>query len=234
MTTPEFSNEFDILYNNISSNMAPGLNEYEKSILLTRAQETIVAELYNGSGYVGPSFEKTEDVRRYLSNLVLTEKLQHPEESTNIIKTKDYSSLYALPSDSNKTGKVMFIIYERILATKKGSDKPREVKVLPVKHDELHNYLSNPFKGPNASRFLRVDHNGILEIIPDTSSTIINEYIINYIKKPKPIILTDLNDNYPNLTINGISTTTECELDESLHPSILQKAVELAIASYKN
>lgn len=231
MTTQEFSNEFDILYNNISSNMAPGLNEYEKSVLLTRAQETIVAELYNGSGYVGPSFEKTEDVKRYLSNLVLTEELQQLEESTGIIKTKDYSSLYALPSDNNK---VMFIIYERVLVTKEGSDETKEVKVLPVKHDELHNYLSNPFKGPNASRFLRVDHNGILEIIPDTSSTIINEYIINYIKKPKPIILTNLDDNYPNLTINGISTATECELDESLHPSILQKAVELAIASYKN
>ena len=38
MTTQEFSNEFDILYNNIMSNSAPGLNEYEKSIFLTQAQ----------------------------------------------------------------------------------------------------------------------------------------------------------------------------------------------------
>ena len=34
MTITEFSTEFDILYNNISSNMAPGLNEYEKSVFL--------------------------------------------------------------------------------------------------------------------------------------------------------------------------------------------------------
>ena len=30
MTASEFSQEFDILYNNIASNQAPGLTEYEK------------------------------------------------------------------------------------------------------------------------------------------------------------------------------------------------------------
>ena len=42
MTNYEFSNEFDILYNNISSNQAPGLDEYEKSVFLTKAQEEIL------------------------------------------------------------------------------------------------------------------------------------------------------------------------------------------------
>lgn len=37
MTPDEFSNEFDILYNNIMSNKAPGLNVYEKSVFLTIA-----------------------------------------------------------------------------------------------------------------------------------------------------------------------------------------------------
>ena len=35
MTITEFSNQFDVLYNNITSNQAPGLNEYEKSVFLT-------------------------------------------------------------------------------------------------------------------------------------------------------------------------------------------------------
>ena len=42
MTTEEFSNEFDVLYNNISSNQSPGLNEYEKSVFLTKAQNEIL------------------------------------------------------------------------------------------------------------------------------------------------------------------------------------------------
>lgn len=72
MTNPEFSIEFDILYNNISSNKAPGLNEYEKSVFLTKAQEQIVTELYSGRNTTYNSFEETEEQRRYLSNLVCT------------------------------------------------------------------------------------------------------------------------------------------------------------------
>jgi len=37
MTVEEFSNQFDVLFNNITSNAAPGLNEYEKSVFLTKA-----------------------------------------------------------------------------------------------------------------------------------------------------------------------------------------------------
>ena len=42
MTNSEFSNEFDVLYQNIASNQAPGLDAYEKSVFLTMAQEQIV------------------------------------------------------------------------------------------------------------------------------------------------------------------------------------------------
>lgn len=37
MTVQEFSHEFDVLYNNITNEVAPGVNEYEKSVFLTRA-----------------------------------------------------------------------------------------------------------------------------------------------------------------------------------------------------
>lgn len=71
MINQEFSIEFDILYNNISSNKAPGLNEYEKSVFLTKSQEQIVTELYSGRNTTYNSFEETEEQRRYLSNLVV-------------------------------------------------------------------------------------------------------------------------------------------------------------------
>ena len=51
---------------------------------------------------------------------------------------------------------------------------------------------------------------------------------MRYIKRPKPIILGDLG----KVTIEGLSTVTECELPEELHPEILQRAVELAKAAY--
>ena len=42
MNVSEFSQGFDILYNNISNNTAPGLEEFEKSFILTQAQEEIL------------------------------------------------------------------------------------------------------------------------------------------------------------------------------------------------
>ena len=45
MTPIEFSTEFDVLYNNITSNQAPGLNEYEKSIFLLHASYNNMAFL---------------------------------------------------------------------------------------------------------------------------------------------------------------------------------------------
>ena len=47
MTNKEFSYEFDILYNNIMSNQAPGLDDYEKSVFLTKAQEEIIINYYS-------------------------------------------------------------------------------------------------------------------------------------------------------------------------------------------
>ena len=42
MTTQEFSDQFDVLYNNVTSNQAAGLNEYEKSLFLTKGQYEVV------------------------------------------------------------------------------------------------------------------------------------------------------------------------------------------------
>lgn len=55
MTNLEFSNEFDVLYNNITSNQAPGLDEYEKSVFLTKAQDEIVKAYFN------PRLNKTQE-----------------------------------------------------------------------------------------------------------------------------------------------------------------------------
>lgn len=55
MTNPEFNNEFDVLYNSITSNQAPGLDEYEKSVFLTKAQDEIVKSYFN------PRSNKTQE-----------------------------------------------------------------------------------------------------------------------------------------------------------------------------
>lgn len=212
MTNPEFSIEFDILYNNISSNKAPGINEYEKSVFLTKAQEQIVTELYSGRNNTYNSFEETEEQRRYLNSLVTTHNCQAQQNvAPNHLTNKSYS--FELPED------LLYITYE---VCKTGSMK--EFVVYPVSQDELSKIINNPFRGPSKNRVLRLDNgSNTVEII---SNEEIAMYNIRYIRKPNPIILTDLEDD---LSINGISEESECELDSSLHRTILDRAVALAL-----
>jgi hypothetical protein len=58
-------------------------------------------------------------------------------------------------------------------------------------------------------------------------------YAIRYVRYPKPIILTNLHETYgPTINIHGEYEPMGCELDESVHEEILQRAVELAKASW--
>lgn len=214
MTNPEFSIEFDILYNNISSNKAPGLNEYEKSVFLTKAQEQIVTELYSGRNTTYNSFEETEELRRYLSSLIVTTGCPRSsgDLEEDLIKITNDSLVFTIPKD------VLFLVKERIISNN------HEVDVYPVSQDELSKIMKNPFRGPSGSRALRLNiGTNLVEIIYPNS---ISAYTVRYIRKPNPIILVDLEDE---LSINGISEESECELDSSLHRTILDRAVALAL-----
>ena len=211
MTNPEFSIEFDILYNNISSNKAPGLNEYEKSVFLTKAQEQIVTELYSGRNTTYSSFEETEELRRYLNSLVKTHSCEVLNGNPNHITGNSYT--FILPED------LLYITYEKCK-----NITMKEFLVYPVSQDELSKIINNPFRGPSDNRVLRLENgNNTVDII---SNDAIEMYYIRYIKKPNPIILIDLEDD---LSINGISEESECELDSSLHRTILDRAVALAL-----
>jgi hypothetical protein len=49
MTLDEFSELMDVHYNNITSNQAAGLNEYEKSVFLTKAQDEIIKNYFTAT-----------------------------------------------------------------------------------------------------------------------------------------------------------------------------------------
>lgn len=135
MTNEEFSNEFDILINNI--NVGLEFDEYEKSVYLTKAQEEVVEGLYTGK-ITGDSFEGTEQLRRYLADLVKTAILpcnKAPKGLSN-------NSVFAvLPDD------LWFITYESVALN---GDTPcinnKEIQVVPVTQDEYHRIKGNPFR----------------------------------------------------------------------------------------
>ena len=67
----------------------------------------------------------------------------------------------------------------------------------------------------------------VVQLIPGPNDAISN-YLVRYVRKPRPIILEDLE----GVTISGEDKESYCELDSSLHQEILQRAVELAKAAY--
>lgn len=209
MTTQEFSIEFDILYNNLASNTAPPLNEYEKSVFLTKAQSDIVIELYSGRNNLGLSYESSEEVRNYLKGLLVQSESTYDDTGKNIIE---------LDFPSN----IMFITREELDG----------ITVTPISQDEYNKIKNNPFKGPSNKRALRITQSGDKITLLFKSNVETHTYKVYGIKKPNPIILDGIDDQ--TLTIEGerADTPRECALDSSLHRMILDRAVLYAKQAY--
>jgi len=56
------------------------------------------------------------------------------------------------------------------------------------------------------------------------------QYKYRYLRYPRPIILTSLEN--AGLTLNHENTVQDCELPQVMHQQVLQRAVELATAVY--
>ena len=226
MTTEEFSNEFDVLLSSYST-QETGLvggplefSEYEKSIFLTRAQEEVVISIYDGKNPLGESFENTEETRRSLSPLIKT----YTTNTAVLGQTglSQYSKFYNLPAD------LWYITYESVTLSDPtlGCLNNKEAIVIPVTQDAYYKINKNPFRGASDKRALRLDAgNNIVEIVSKYTTS---KYLIRYLSKPAPIIIVNLPDN---LSINGISIKTECELNPVMHKTILERAIQLALSS---
>ena len=222
----EWRTGFDILFNNIMSNQAPGLNDYEVSVILTQAQEELVITLYSGRRL--NSFESTEEVKQYLSPLVEQVTLITPDSVLPVKTLGSDSYVFSLPSN------LWFKTLERVIVRDdslkcKGNDQ-REMSVIPVTQDEYDRTINNPFKTNNDRRVLVLTP--ALRKSELISKYPISKYIVRYIRKPRPIILTDLSSY--GLSINGETAEHMCELHEALHETILQRAVEIARGIWMN
>lgn len=229
MTTQEFSDQFDVLYNNIMSNQAPGLDEYEKSVFITKAQFEIVKNYFNPkSNKIQEGFDDSPKRQIDFSKLMTVVK-PTPEVIANYPKFDSRSILYKMPTD------VLFVLNETGKATEGTSVRP--VTIIPISFEEYSRILSKPYKQPLKNQGWRLLNGGLAnattqfvsEVIVKAGATL-SDYVIRYVKRPKPTILTNLADT--NVSLEGETVVTECELDPILHPEILQRAVELAKAAY--
>lgn len=293
MTNKEFSDEFDVLYNSITSNKAPGLDEYEKSVFLTKAQDEIIKAYFN------PKSNKTQEgfdgnERRQIDFSMLIKSIKYsnftatpdtsisiegaPEvintlgelkpyikdnpnseidrikyrmnpnlinkiNSANITATNSVSKItitvfkdsFFDMRDNTKAvaieNDILMYINEYVTVTRDKNITNKRLTVIPINYIEYSRLMSKPYKRPLSNQAWRLlDNNGgskSAEIIVGPSDSI-DSYIIRYIKRPRAIRLIDFED----VTLDGEGTKQTCELDPILHPEILQRAVELAKATY--
>lgn len=211
MTTQEFSNNWDVKLQAYILKTGFGLantnvqfDEYEKSVFLTEAQEEMVKELYNNT------FEGKEELREYLKELLITKELD--------VKNNEV----ILPDN------VLFIVHENVKLQGDNICNPdawKDVEV--VKYNDLNRIKDNPFRGPSENRALRLDTGkNTAQIIND--NTVI-KYKVTYLKEPTPIVLVDLQNE--GLSIKGVNSISECELDPAIHGIMLDTAIKMAIQS---
>ena len=228
MTTQEFSNMFDTLLNSYNTEAIFGeaaskadivLDEYEKSVLLTQAQDFIIKSYFDRTlNYQGQGFDDSTRRQVDFSSLIKVSKATPVEGGTTF---DSRGKLYKMPA------RVLVILNEKITVDSKS------YVVVPINYREYDRQMSKAFTQPlkkQAWRLFQDDSNSdfLAEIIPFKGSTI-TDYTIRYIERPTPIILTDISVD--GLDIDGTSSVTECTLNPILHMDILNKAVDLAISA---
>lgn len=269
MTTKEFSDTFDTLLNSYNTPAQFGeqasrreivLDEYEKSILLTQAQDIIVKSYFDGSlNQQGQGMDDSTRRQIDFSSLIKVAELEPAEfeDGEEIPVFDDRGIIYKMPKRCGACGTtdVLFILNEKLVqvfskVTSEGKSeiiRRKNFVIVPISYTEYDREMSKPYAQPLKKQAWRLFQNKATgfdinsELIPrfnvtegvidaDTSNPIHTTFIykIRYVKRPQPIILEDLPND---LQIDGISTESNCELNPILHTDILNKAIELAIAT---
>ena len=219
MENSEFSTEFDVLYNNITSNKAPGLNEYEKSVFLTNAQLQLVNEYFNlRTDGVGGGFDGSQKRQYDFSSIIKTHKCD-PYTNSDIIPMDRRGKLFSFPED------YFLVVNETLL------DGKNQYSILPLSYKEYERLMLKPYNYPIKKGVWRLivgtaNNRSIVELIGKFGEEA--TYILRYVPKLSPIILDDLSNYGTGVTIDTLTEATPCKMPEETHREILERAVTLA------
>lgn len=215
MTNSEILDKFDVLYNNITSSQAPGLDGYEKNVFWNKATLEVLKNHLNPKGNkYGEGFDGSSKRQVEFSDIVVTATITLAAITTDssLFNGIDKYKTTLEPDWSN----VLSVLNEVILVDRNGTITP--LVVVPINNTELDTLMSRPYKYPPRSQAWRFLTNGVARFVVWPNDEITqNGYRIRYVKVPAEV---DLESN-----VNS-------EVPEVLHDEILQRAVELAKAAY--
>ena len=269
MTIKEMSDSLDSLLNSYANQAVFGeesakqdivLDEYEKSLYLTQAQDIVLKSYFqrNTNGE-GSGFDDSEKRQIDFSSLITVKTLTEPETAEDAPMPFDERGiLFSMPKrqakkkingvetlvDVDGTTDVLFILNEQLI-TKVG-EKPttgedkRQKKVyvvVPINYKEYDREMSKPYAQPLKKQAWRLFQNAgtgfdyLTELIPIWDLKD-KEEIFGYKMRyvRRPNPIV-LTDMPDGLSIEGFDKENPCELNPILHPEIVQRAVEIIIMS---
>lgn len=247
MTVQEFSNTFDTLLNShrdikdfgkSQSFYSIELDEYEKSVLLTQAQDIVVKSYFDRTlNPQGQGFDDSERRQIDFSELIrvaepIKETAEVDGEAKALVRYDDRGILFQMPTN------ILFVLNEKIIEEQ--GEAPdivsRSYIVVPLNYKEYDRLMSKAYAQPLKKQCWRLFQNPsgidlLSELIP-IKGVDISKYKIRYVRRPAPIVLTNLSggEYSGGLDIDGVSEISECELNPIIHMDILIKAVELALS----
>lgn len=218
------SHEFDLLWNNLMSNQAPGLGEYEKSVLLTKAQDEVEKNYLVRQSPGNRLQAGVEDIAKRNVDFSKLTVVETPESASGTMHPASVG--YTIPT-----------LARMILSETATLSGGCEAAVMPLSSEEFLRLMSKPYKYPLKGQCWRLmGNNGTVEVIPPYGNTI-TSYVMRYIRRSHPIIISAFPNQALYMDFGGQfygGATADPESPEALHEDIVQRAVELAKGAWSS
>jgi hypothetical protein len=239
MTANQMWDNVLVTYDALYSQSAPGFEDAEATILLTKAQWYYILQRLNPkSNRNMEGFEETEIRIQGLSALIKDSQdavppiIELPQQDQT--GTLPGEKLWALPVD------FMITIYEGSVTNvpQCGTTSTyNRIMTIPISHDEYNLNYYNPYKKPYTDGtegiVWRLEHgkktvNGVERkihglITDGTPQFQVTNYYMRYLKTPNDIVVN----------LNNPSAQISCELDSLTHQGICDIALKLLAAAVR-
>ena len=226
MTVEEASRIWDLHFNNLNSNQAPAIDDYEKSIFITDAQD----QFMNGMLMPSHLVVGLQSVSiSQLANITAARKIKPVKadnQTTLFLPTLGKSIVYDLRNDDNKND-IFAILNVEIV-----SNNHNVYTATFLNFDEMDRIHRKPYPyPPKRICYACIREDNSIEILAHDKEEI-EEVQLRYVKQPYPIILNngDSMDFADDDTVRG---EKECysKTPESISPlpdSIVEQIIKLA------
>lgn len=219
MTANQMADRVELYFEKIANNAAPGYEDTEWSVILSKAQQRFFLQDYSGTEKYREAVEETEKRRKDLSELTSNTNItSSSSDQTGVLPN---GTLYDLPTD------FLYALSEEVTISSSDSCvNGNRIRVKPITHDEYVVNAENPFKQPDATLVWRLDYSRETvgtnpkrhELVTDGTYTISN-YHLRYLRRPPDIVVDRTT----------VTNAVDCILDEITHERIIDIAVEIVL-----